>query len=105
MPLDVDKAVDTRDALAKAIYGELFNWLVTRINEKMSDDSSERFIGLLDIFGFEHFEVNSFEQVHTTVMPQRQDLVPIHMRIYCFTSDISRCCGVWLTVFYPSSFA
>uniref|UniRef100_A0A3P9M9Z3 Myosin IHa n=1 Tax=Oryzias latipes TaxID=8090 RepID=A0A3P9M9Z3_ORYLA len=52
------------DALAKAIYGQTFTWLVHRINESTEnkDASKKTVIGLLDIYGFEVFYVNSFEQ-------------------------------------------
>eukprot|EP01114_Cavostelium_apophysatum_P017815 TRINITY_DN5376_c0_g1_i1.p1 TRINITY_DN5376_c0_g1~~TRINITY_DN5376_c0_g1_i1.p1 ORF type:complete len:951 (-),score=287.82 TRINITY_DN5376_c0_g1_i1:42-2894(-) len=63
VPLDLHNATDSRDALAKALYASLFNWLVARINQTIcTEDNSTVFIGLLDIFGFEHFQVNSFEQ-------------------------------------------
>lgn len=57
-------ASDTRDALAKFMYGEMFNWLVMRINESMGDNpKTPREIGILDIFGFEIFDHNTFEQL------------------------------------------
>ncbi len=46
----------TRDALVKALYSRLFDWLVTRINESICDDSAEFTIGVLDIYGFEIFQ-------------------------------------------------
>ncbi|XP_066509754.1 unconventional myosin-Ih-like, partial [Hoplias malabaricus] len=63
-PFTVDHAVYVRDALAKAIYGRTFTWLVNRINESLENQDSSRktVIGLLDIYGFEVFNVNSFEQ-------------------------------------------
>uniref|UniRef100_A0A8C2J702 Myosin IIIB n=1 Tax=Cyprinus carpio TaxID=7962 RepID=A0A8C2J702_CYPCA len=50
----VDKATDVRDAMSKALYGRLFSWIVNRINMN---------VGILDIFGFENFKKNSFEQL------------------------------------------
>ncbi|XP_071755900.1 unconventional myosin-Ih [Centroberyx gerrardi] len=63
-PFTTDHAIYVRDALAKAIYGRTFTWLVKRINESMEnkDPSMKTVIGLLDIYGFEVFYVNSFEQ-------------------------------------------
>ncbi|XP_020780772.2 unconventional myosin-Ih [Boleophthalmus pectinirostris] len=63
-PFSVEHAVYARDALAKAIYGRTFNWLVSKVNESLANKDSSRktVIGLLDIYGFEVFSVNSFEQ-------------------------------------------
>ncbi|XP_028681088.1 unconventional myosin-Ih [Erpetoichthys calabaricus] len=63
-PLDVDQAYYARDALAKAIYGRTFTWLVKKINESLENQDATRktVIGLLDIYGFEVFSINSFEQ-------------------------------------------
>lgn len=64
-PMTMDQATDCRDALAKALYARLFDWLVAQINTAIGAKGSRvsNFIGLLDIFGFEHFEHNSFEQL------------------------------------------
>eukprot|EP00127_Corallochytrium_limacisporum_P001319 Clim_evm9s51 gene=Clim_evmTU9s51 len=61
-PLNKQSAIDTRDALAKAIYNNLFSWIVKWINTVI-DTEGVRSIGVLDIFGFEHFKHNSFEQL------------------------------------------
>jgi len=62
-PMTVEQAIGARDALAKHIYAELFNWIVTNINNSLQSPSKAHcFIGVLDIYGFETFEVNSFEQ-------------------------------------------
>lgn len=58
------KARDSRDALAKSIYGKVFAWMVQRCNATLLPvNPTAGFIGVLDIFGFESFAVNSFEQL------------------------------------------
>lgn len=58
------QAEDGRDALCKALYGNMFDWLVIRLNQAMGNDAkSIRLVGVLDIFGFEIFETNRFEQM------------------------------------------
>ncbi|XP_069006967.1 unconventional myosin-VIIa [Embiotoca jacksoni] len=66
--LTSDQAVDGRDAFVKAMYGKLFIWVVDKINTviyKPPEEESDvrQSIGLLDIFGFENFNKNSFEQL------------------------------------------
>lgn len=62
-PMSSEEAHAARDALAKHIYAELFNWIVLVINKALvSDIPKHKFIGVLDIYGFETFELNSFEQ-------------------------------------------
>ncbi|XP_026503534.1 unconventional myosin-Ib [Terrapene carolina triunguis] len=62
--LNVAQAYYARDALAKNLYSRLFSWLVTRINESIKAQTKVRkkVMGVLDIYGFEIFEDNSFEQ-------------------------------------------
>ncbi|KAM8823539.1 myosin-IIIa [Spinachia spinachia] len=68
-PNTVDKAAEVRDAMAKALYGRLFSWIVNRINAllrpdgSLGEDEKGLNIGILDIFGFENFKKNSFEQL------------------------------------------
>ena len=59
------EAVDARDAVAKTLYGRLFGWLVSQINVLLATSANKHVansIGILDIFGFENFQHNSFEQ-------------------------------------------
>uniref|UniRef100_A0A0E0N1L6 Myosin motor domain-containing protein n=1 Tax=Oryza rufipogon TaxID=4529 RepID=A0A0E0N1L6_ORYRU len=57
-------ATVSRDGLAKQIYSRLFDWLVNRINASIGQDpNSDKLIGVLDIYGFEGFKTNSFEQL------------------------------------------
>jgi myosin-7 len=61
------QSVDIRDAFVKGIYGRLFIWIVEKINAAIyrpkEAGSYRKSIGVLDIFGFENFENNSFEQL------------------------------------------
>ncbi|KAG8450754.1 hypothetical protein GDO86_003141 [Hymenochirus boettgeri] len=68
-PLNLEQAAYARDALAKAIYGRTFSWLVSKINKSLAYKGADyhslgsaSLIGLLDIYGFEVFQHNSFEQ-------------------------------------------
>lgn len=62
--LDPAAAVLSRDALAKTIYSRLFDWLVDKINNSIGQDpNAKSIIGVLDIYGFESFKINSFEQL------------------------------------------
>ncbi|XP_048577592.1 unconventional myosin-IXAa [Nematostella vectensis] len=67
VPYDNDEALATRDAMAKALYGTLFDWIVLQVNHVLvvKQQSAKEWcsIGVLDIFGFEDFECNSFEQL------------------------------------------
>ena len=57
------QAYFARDALAKHMYSQLFNWIVNQINKCLkSSGKMHSFIGVLDIYGFETFLINSFEQ-------------------------------------------
>ncbi|KAH9785061.1 Myosin-6 [Citrus sinensis] len=61
--LDPEAAAVSRDALAKIVYSRLFDWLVEKINNSIGQDpNSKSLIGVLDIYGFESFKTNSFEQ-------------------------------------------
>ncbi|XP_077247781.1 myosin-like protein XIF [Tasmannia lanceolata] len=62
--LDPDAAASNRDALAKTVYSRLFDWIVDKINSSIGQDPNAiSIIGVLDIYGFETFKINSFEQL------------------------------------------
>uniref|UniRef100_A0A3B4UIG6 Myosin Ic, paralog a n=1 Tax=Seriola dumerili TaxID=41447 RepID=A0A3B4UIG6_SERDU len=63
-PLNFEQALSARDALAKAVYGRTFAWLVEKINQSLAlkVHKASSVIGLLDIYGFEVLQHNSFEQ-------------------------------------------
>uniref|UniRef100_A0A8B9L4C5 Myosin X, like 1 n=1 Tax=Astyanax mexicanus TaxID=7994 RepID=A0A8B9L4C5_ASTMX len=61
-PLTVEQAIDSRDSVSMALYSQCFSWIIMRINQKINGKDNFKSIGILDIFGFENFEVNRFEQ-------------------------------------------
>lgn len=66
VPLNIVQATAVRDALAKGIYNYLFDWIVERVNISLrgnAESMEKKTIGILDIYGFEIFEQNSFEQI------------------------------------------
>ncbi|KAG9103459.1 class II myosin [Ceratobasidium sp. 370] len=64
VPLNPAQAASGRDALAKALYNNLFEWIVSRVNISMKPrQATAQVIGVLDIYGFEIFQDNSFEQL------------------------------------------
>ncbi|KAK7895777.1 hypothetical protein WMY93_021102 [Mugilogobius chulae] len=61
--MSMKQATNARDALSKHIYARMFDWIVEHINKSLHTSAKQHsFIGVLDIYGFETFEVNSFEQ-------------------------------------------
>uniref|UniRef100_A0A8C9TA06 Myosin IXA n=1 Tax=Scleropages formosus TaxID=113540 RepID=A0A8C9TA06_SCLFO len=66
VPYRLAEAVTVRDSMAKSLYSALFDWIVFRINHALLNirdlEESMLSIGVLDIFGFEDYESNSFEQ-------------------------------------------
>ena len=68
--LTLDQAYMSRDSLCKDLYGNLFSWIIKKVNATISvgnaskaNETKGNFIGLLDIFGFEIFPKNGFEQL------------------------------------------
>ncbi|XP_039579290.1 unconventional myosin-IXa isoform X3 [Passer montanus] len=68
LPYKLAEAVTVRNSMAKSLYSALFDWIVFRINhallnsKDMEESTKTLSIGVLDIFGFEDYENNSFEQ-------------------------------------------
>ncbi|KAG6614640.1 myosin-like protein [Phytophthora cinnamomi] len=57
-------AVYARDAIAKALYSRMFDWVIKQVNSSLGHDPNPLpYIGVLDIFGFESFQRNDFEQL------------------------------------------
>jgi myosin heavy subunit len=81
-------AVDVRDALCKALYNGMFGWLVEKSNAMCDVDVKGNWIGLLDIFGFEDFQHNSFEQLCINLA---NETLQNHYNTYIFDKDMAEC--------------
>eukprot|EP00756_Hemistasia_phaeocysticola_P016148 Hpha_TRINITY_DN15460_c2_g11::TRINITY_DN15460_c2_g11_i2::g.176514::m.176514 len=86
--LNLAKATDSRDSLIRTTYDCLFGWHVLKINETTDSGTGQNFIGLLDIFGFEDFEYNSFEQLCINLA---NETLQNHYNNYIFTKDMDEC--------------
>ena len=67
-PLHIQESIKACEALIKAVYGAAFDFIVEKVNESIVEDTtshggSAASIGVLDIFGFETFQTNNFEQI------------------------------------------
>lgn len=87
--LNVQKATETRDTLARTLYDNLFHDIISGINKNSDSGAGEyvdRCIGLLDIFGFEIFVDNSFEQLCINYC---NEMLQNHFNYVVFTSEKS----------------
>ncbi|XP_065183961.1 unconventional myosin-Ia-like [Sycon ciliatum] len=90
--LSVEKAMFARDALAKALYGRMFNWLVHRVNNsiKVTAAGKRKSIGVLDIYGFEIFKLNSFEQFIINYCNEKLQQIFIELTLHSEQEEYER---------------
>ncbi|KAJ3056601.1 Unconventional myosin-Ie [Rhizophlyctis rosea] len=87
VPMTVEQAQNTRDALAKALYSRTFDWIVQAVNTAMANlaaglrETSKLCLGVLDIFGFEIFEKNGFEQFCINYVNERLQQIFIELTL------------------------
>ena len=86
--LDLVKATEQKASMCKTLYENIFLWLVGKINSLIDASSESNWIGLLDIFGFEHFEHNSFEQMCINLTNEQ---LQNHYNNFIFTKDLQEC--------------
>eukprot|EP01059_Diplonema_ambulator_P004987 TRINITY_DN14739_c0_g1_i1.p1 TRINITY_DN14739_c0_g1~~TRINITY_DN14739_c0_g1_i1.p1 ORF type:complete len:1191 (+),score=248.14 TRINITY_DN14739_c0_g1_i1:46-3618(+) len=83
------KSMDVRDSVSKVMYDTLFQWLVDKINSTTdATTNAANWLGLLDIFGFEDFETNSFEQLCINLA---NEALQGHYNSYIFEEDMKEC--------------
>ncbi|KTW31801.1 uncharacterized protein T551_01062 [Pneumocystis jirovecii RU7] len=82
VPLNPLQANSTKDALAKSIYNNLFEWILKEINLSMKAREDVSYtIGILDIYGFEVFENNNFEQICINYVNEKLQQIFVHLTL------------------------
>ncbi|SPO02159.1 probable myosin I heavy chain [Cephalotrichum gorgonifer] len=100
-PANPAQAMATRDALAKAIYNNLFDWIVERINRSLkSKQTISNTIGILDIYGFEIFEKNSFEQLCINYVNEKLQQIFIQLTLKTEQEEYAREQIKWTPIKY-----
>ncbi|OAQ73422.1 myosin-1 [Pochonia chlamydosporia 170] len=100
-PSNPAQATATRDALAKAIYNNLFDWIVERINKSLkSRQATANTIGILDIYGFEIFEKNSFEQLCINYVNEKLQQIFIQLTLKTEQEEYAREKIQWTPIKY-----
>ena len=100
-PANVSQATATRDALAMAIYYNLFDWIVERINVSLkARQAKSNSIGILDIYGFEIFEKNSFEQLCINYVNEKLQQIFIQLTLKAEQEEYAREQIKWAPIKY-----
>ncbi|KAK3300183.1 P-loop containing nucleoside triphosphate hydrolase protein [Chaetomium fimeti] len=100
-PANVAQATATRDALAKAIYYNLFDWIVERVNQSLrARQAATNSIGILDIYGFEIFDKNSFEQLCINYVNEKLQQIFIQLTLKAEQDEYAREQIKWTPISY-----
>ncbi|RVX69689.1 Myosin-1 [Exophiala mesophila] len=100
-PLNQVQAGAVRDALAKAIYFNLFDWIVMRTNVSLrSQGVVKNTVGILDIYGFEIFEKNSFEQLCINYVNEKLQQIFIQLTLKTEQEEYAREQIQWTPIKY-----
>ena len=101
VPLNPAQATAVRDALAKAIYFNLFDWIVERVNMSLkARGAMANSIGILDIYGFEIFERNSFEQLCINYVNEKLQQIFIQLTLRTEQEEYAREQIKWTPIKY-----
>lgn len=101
VPLNKVQATAVRDALAMAIYFNLFDWIVERLNMSLKAKAPvANSIGILDIYGFEIFEKNSFEQLCINYVNEKLQQIFIQLTLKAEQEEYARERIQWTPIKY-----
>ncbi|KAI8818072.1 amoeboid myosin I-like protein [Fimicolochytrium jonesii] len=106
VPMNVQQAQGTRDALSKALYTRLFDWIVQAVNNAMASlaaglrETAQLSLGVLDIFGFEIFERNGFEQFCINYVNERLQQIFIELTLKSEQEEYQREGIQWTPIEY-----
>jgi myosin-1 len=101
VPLNPAQATSVRDALAKGIYFNLFDWIVERVNVSLKARGAIDYsIGILDIYGFEIFEKNSFEQLCINYVNEKLQQIFIQLTLKAEQEEYEREQIQWTPIKY-----
>lgn len=101
VPLNPAQATAVRDALAKAIYYNLFDWIVLRVNQSLrAKGAIAQSVGILDIYGFEIFERNSFEQLCINYVNEKLQQIFIQLTLKAEQEEYEREQITWTPIKY-----
>ena len=103
VPLNIVQATAVRDALSKALYFNLFDWIVRRLNGSLQAPTHipvDNSIGILDIYGFEIFERNSFEQLCINYVNEKLQQIFIQLTLKTEQEEYAREKIQWTPIKY-----
>ncbi|KAI5273235.1 hypothetical protein E4T47_03466 [Aureobasidium subglaciale] len=101
VPLNPAQATSVRDALAKGIYYNLFDWIVQRVNQSLrAKGAISHSVGILDIYGFEIFERNSFEQLCINYVNEKLQQIFIQLTLKAEQEEYEREQITWTPIKY-----
>lgn len=102
VPLNPAQAVSVRDALSKAIYNNMFDWIVDRVNLALQTQGGviANSIGILDIYGFEIFDTNSFEQLCINYVNEKLQQIFIQLTLRTEQEEYEREQITWTPIQY-----
>lgn len=101
VPLNIAQATASRDALSMGIYTRMFDWIVERVNQSLqARQAVKHSIGILDIYGFEIFERNSFEQLCINYVNEKLQQIFIQLTLKAEQEEYAREQIQWTPIKY-----